>query len=181
MELGETNLNCQIPSMRNLAEGGAPCPPASSLRKTKLFIRRNMSPKIERSLKNFTNDLLNWLFSLLGKPAKPAAPPVHSASVPLKPGDLVRVRSRAEIESTLNNWRQLKGCAFMPEMAPYCDTTQRVWKRMERFVDERDLRVKRSKGIILLEGVLCQGTAEFGSCDRSCFVFWREEWLEKIQ
>jgi hypothetical protein len=27
---------------------------------------------------------------------------------------------------------------------------------------------------------MCKGTAEFGTCDRSCFVFWREEWLEKI-
>ena len=69
----------------------------------------------------------------------------------------------------------------MPEQEQYCGTTQRVHKRMERFVDERDLRVKRTKGIILLEGVMCQGTADFGSCDRSCFYFWREEWLEKIE
>ena len=68
----------------------------------------------------------------------------------------------------------------MPEQEQYCGTTHRVHKRMERFVDERDLRVKRSRGIILLEGVMCEGTAEFGSCDRSCFYFWREEWLEKV-
>jgi hypothetical protein len=69
----------------------------------------------------------------------------------------------------------------MPEMAQYCGTTQRVLKPMKRFVDERDLLVKKSRGIILLEGVMCQGTAEFGNCDRSCFVFWREEWLEKTE
>jgi hypothetical protein len=51
---------------------------------------------------------------------------------------------------------------------------------MKQFVDERDLRVKKVSGIILLEDVRCQGTAEFGSCDRSCLYFWREEWLEKI-
>ncbi len=181
MELQETNLNCQIPSMRSFAEAGAICPSASPLRKAKLFLRRSISPRTERSLKNFTNDLLNRFFAFVGKPPKPAAPPVAIASAPLEPGDVVRVRSRAEIEATLNHWRQLKGCAFMPEMAPFCGSTQRVLKRMERFVDERDLRVKKSKGIILLEGVLCRGTAEFGSCDRSCFVFWREEWLEKIQ
>jgi len=65
-------------------------------------------------------------------------------------------------------------------MAEYCGTTQRVLKLMKRFVDERDLRVKKSSGIILLEGVMCKGTADFGSCDRSCFYFWREEWLEKV-
>jgi hypothetical protein len=27
---------------------------------------------------------------------------------------------------------------------------------------------------------MCQGTKDFGRCDRSCFFFWREEWLEKL-
>ena len=68
----------------------------------------------------------------------------------------------------------------MPEMDQYCGTTQRVLKPLERFVDERDLRVKTSRGIVLLDGVVCQGTADFGRCDRCCVMFWREEWLEKI-
>ena len=54
------------------------------------------------------------------------------------------------------------------------------FKPLARFVDERDLRVKKSSGIVLLEGVRCQGTADFGRCDRSCLLFWREEWLEKV-
>jgi len=52
---------------------------------------------------------------------------------------------------------------------------------MNRFVDERDLEIKNSAGIILLDGVICAGTAEFGPCDRSCMHFWREEWLERIE
>jgi hypothetical protein len=51
---------------------------------------------------------------------------------------------------------------------------------MEKFLDERDYRVKKCKGIILLEGAICGGTAYFGRCDRACFFFWREEWLEKL-
>jgi hypothetical protein len=98
----------------------------------------------------------------------------------LKPGDWVIVKSKEEIKETLNNWNQLKGCAFMEEMWPYCGTKQRVLKRVERFLDERDYLVKKCKGIVLLEGVMCQGTKDFGPCDRSCFYFWREEWLEKI-
>jgi len=98
----------------------------------------------------------------------------------LKPGDWVIVKSKEEIKETVNNWNQLKGCAFMEEMWPYCGTKQRVLKRVERFLDERDYLVKKCKGIVLLEGVMCQGTKDFGPCDRSCFYFWREEWLEKI-
>ena len=68
----------------------------------------------------------------------------------------------------------------MNEMTAFCGTTQVVLKRVGRFVDERDLRVKTSRGIVLLEGAMCQGTADFGGCDRSCLYFWREEWLQEI-
>ena len=139
-----------------------------------------MSPSLERIFKGKTNTLMNWISKKKGKPVKPARV-IHNPSLEyLQTGDRVRVRLQEEIESTLNNGHQLKGCTFMPEMAAYCGTEQRVLKAMRRFVDERDLRVKKSSGIVLLEGLMCQGTADFGSCDRSCFYFWREEWLEKI-
>jgi hypothetical protein len=98
----------------------------------------------------------------------------------LQPGDTVRVRTLEEISATLNYWGQVKCCGFMQEMAEFCGTTQKVHKRLERFVDERDLQVKKSNGIVFLENVICRGAKDFGSCDRTCFHFWREEWLEKI-
>lgn len=173
-------LNCQMPCLQVLAEGIAPGPSESLSRTLKLIIRRRLSPTGERRLKNRTNDLMNRLYQWAGMGTKPSISPVTIVSLGLQAGDWVRVRSLKEIESTLNHWRQLKGCTFMPEMGEYCGSTQKVLKPMKRFVDERDLRVKKSNGIILLEGVMCRGTAEFGPCDRSCLVFWREEWLEKI-
>ena len=98
----------------------------------------------------------------------------------LQPGDLVRIRSKEEIHATLDHWNQRRGCAFLDEMWSYCGTHRRVFKRVERFLDERDYITKRCKGIVLLEGLICEGTKHFGPCDRSCFYFWREEWLEKI-
>jgi hypothetical protein len=109
-----------------------------------------------------------------------AATPRADAAVRLRAGDLVRVRGKGEIRATLDRWNRLNGCAYLEEMSLYCGTTQRVFKRLERFLDERDYRVKKCRGIVLLEGVFCHGTADFGNCDRSCFFFWREEWLEKI-
>lgn len=181
MKLEETQLSCQIPYLQLVTEGIVQGPPESLSRRMKLMIRRRLSPGKERALKNRTNDLMNRFCELTGRSTKPSASLANVLSAGLQAGDWVRVRSLAEIEATLNQWRQLKGCTFMPEMAEYCGTTQRVLKPMKRFVDERDLRVKKSNGIILLEGVMCKGTAEFGSCDRSCFVFWREEWLEKVE
>ena len=175
------SYECQIPGLQCISEGLAEPPPRSLSKRLKLVLRRHLSPRQERALKTYSNNLVNWFSRLTHRGNKSSAPVAHTTAPSLKTGDLVRVRSGGEIQATLNHWRQLKGCTFMPEMEQYCGTVQRVLKPMERFVDERDLRVKKCKGIILLEGLHCQGAADFGRCDRSCFFFWRQEWLEKIE
>jgi hypothetical protein len=180
MKVPDHTADCQIPCFQQMAEGNAELPPQSLTRRLKLMMRRRMSPQTERRFKARTNDLMNRLGRIMGKPELPMARPAGGSTDYLKAGDWVRVRSRVEIDATLNHWRQLRGCTFMSEMDQYCGTTQQVLKRLERFVDERDLRVKTSTGIVLLDGVVCQGTADFGRCDRCCVLFWREEWLEKI-
>ena len=106
----------------------------------------------------------------------------HSASLQqhLQAGDKVRVKSKEEILSLLDPWLEQKGCGFMEEMWIHCGTEQVVRKRVEKFLDEATLRMRTSQGIVILEGLMCEGTMDFGRCDRSCFYFWREEWLEKI-
>jgi len=130
--------------------------------------------RVRRSLKRrfrYVMNLFTWHRS-----AESALAPAP----PLKPGDLVQVKSETEIRATLDNWNQLNRCGMMEEMLQYCGTTQRVLKRVERFLDERDYLMKKCKKIVLLEGVWCPGTVDFGPCDRGCHFFWREEWLEKI-
>jgi hypothetical protein len=100
---------------------------------------------------------------------------------PLVAGQRVKVRSREEIQATLDHWNYLKGCGFMEEMWPYCNTIHRVYKPVHRFIDERDHRLKKTRGIVFLEGVHCEGTIDYGVCDRNCYFFWREEWLEKVE
>lgn len=112
------------------------------------------------------------------EPARGGPPAEPGATTVLEPGITVRVRSREEIEATLDPWRQLRGCSFMPEMGIYCGTRQRVLKPVRQFVDERDYRMKKARDVYLLEGLMCEGTATFGPCDRGCLYFWRREWLE---
>lgn len=97
-----------------------------------------------------------------------------------QPGDRVRVRTKEEILPTLDFERKFHGCTFLDCMWQFCGTTQVIYKPMVRFLDERDFKFKKTRGIVLLEGVFCDGILEFGHCDRSCFLFWREEWLEKL-
>jgi hypothetical protein len=123
--------------------------------------------------------LFDW-FSRSDWRTKPSAPATKTTGTSLKVGGLVRVRSKEDIQATLSDRQDLQGCKFVSEMWPYCGTTQRVFKRVERFLDERDLRVKKCSGIVLLEGLMCRGSAYPKGCDRSCFFLWREEWLERI-
>ncbi len=182
MEESQGPANCQIENLPVMFERYAPIPPESLPRRLRLAVRRRLNARQVRSFKTMSSRWFDNVLSFLGrKRQEPVAihDPYTSA---FRPGDMVRVRSREEIQATLNHWGQLKGCMFMPaEMSPYCGTVQRVFKPMERFVDERDYHVKKASGIILLEGLHCKGTSDYGRCDRSCFYFWREEWLEKIE
>ena len=137
--------------------------------------------RIRRAVKRrfqYSRNLLVEL-GILQRPAEEANAAAAQTDM-LDAGDLVRVRTWPEIRSTLNNWNQLKGCAFMEEMQEYCGTEQRIFKRVDNFLDERDYLMKKTKNIYLLKDVLCEGTRDFGPCDRSCFFFWRREWLERI-
>lgn len=180
MKTTDARVDCQLPNLGRISEAVADSPTPSLSRRLKLMIRRHLSPQAERRFKTRTNTLMNWMCRVRGQPERPLIRPAADSRIHLQAGDWVRVRSRADVDATLNHWRQLRGCTFMPEMDVYCGTIQRVLKPLERFVDERDLQVKTSRGIVLLEGVTCQGTADFGRCDRACVLFWREEWLEKI-
>ena len=100
---------------------------------------------------------------------------------PLQPGDIVRVKSKEEIAQMLDDEDRFKNVLFMKEMWPLCNTKQKVLRRVEYFYDECALLMRRCKNTVLLEGLQCSGDMHWKhKCDRSCYFFWREEWLEKI-
>ena len=172
---------CQIPCLPHFSTGNADFEPQPLVLRVKRVLARPWNYHVKKYLKRFQRFVQER--KNRSKPVNPVQTiEAHGPESPvLKPGDWVRVRSREEIQSTLNSWKELKGCAFLEEMWQYCGTTQRVLQSMQRFLDERDYKVKKCNGIILLEGVLCHGTPVFGRCDRCCHLFWREEWLEIVR
>lgn len=136
--------------------------------------------RLRRIIKRRIRYLLNRLDKTTGEKNTASIVIDNTLDEPLQAGDFVRIRSKEEIQATLDHWNRSNGCDIMEEMWVYCNTMQKVYKRVERFLDERDYRVKRCNGIVLLERIVCQGTIDYGPCDRSCFFFWREEWLEKV-
>ena len=167
---------CQLPCIPKFEASVADYPDQAIM----VTIKRSLSYPWNSHVKKWLKKFHHFSTGMTGDFARKEAVITFTHEVSLKEGDRVRVRSMAEIRSTLDPFSELKGCAFLPEMHQYCGTEQRVFKSMQRFMDERDYKLKKTKGLILLENNFCQGTPVFGKCDRSCFLFWREEWLEKI-
>jgi len=65
-------------------------------------------------------------------------------------------------------------------MEQYCGLSQRLLKLVVGFVDFRDLTVRNTREIVILENITCKRTTTFEPSDRNCLFFWREEWLKKI-
>jgi hypothetical protein len=97
--------------------------------------------------------------------------------VPLRPGDLVEVRSLAEILGTLDARGRLDGLPFMPEMAAHCGRRFRVRRRVDKIYDwVQTNRLRRLRGVVMLEDLTCDG-ASHGGCQARCLVLWKEAWL----
>lgn len=104
-----------------------------------------------------------------------------TGSIGLQPGELVRIRSRSEIERTLNTDLRNRGLGFDAEMTRFCGRTARVARRVERIIDERTGRMLHMRNpCIVLEGIVCEGAYSV-NCPRSIPAYWREVWLERVE
>ncbi len=119
-----------------------------------------------------------WWFRRHGPAAKPRPPLEAETESTLQPGDYVQVKSLAEIELTLDSYGATRGLKFLPDMARFCGRRFRVFKRLQTIFLEESRQVRKLKNTVLLENALCDG-AEY-HCDRSCFYYWREIWLTKL-
>jgi hypothetical protein len=98
----------------------------------------------------------------------------------LQPGELVRVKPKAEIMKTLSTDLRNRGLGFEEEMARHCGREARVLRRVERCIDEGTGRLLHMQNpCIVLEGTVCEG-AYNANCPRSIYAFWREIWLERV-
>lgn len=101
----------------------------------------------------------------------------NSNSQPLRPGELVEVRSAGEILSTLDAKGTVDKLPFMPEMLAFCGRQFRVSRRaFKTCVDDGDMR--KLDDTVLLEEVRCDGASHAG-CDRGCLIFWKTAWLKR--
>lgn len=118
-------------------------------------------------------------FAFKNKPTDPNVVAVGETSN-LQPGDWAEVLSAKEIFATLGAQGKLRGLRFTPEMTKFCEKQFRVYKLLSKIILEATGELRKIKTpTVLLEGVFCDGSAH-ADCDRSCFCFWREQWLRKV-
>jgi hypothetical protein len=92
-------------------------------------------------------------------------------------GDLVEVRSPAEILATLDASGALDGLPFMPEMAAMCGRRFTVERRAERVCDTVHYSgTRRLADAVFLEQERCNGKSH-GGCQAECRILWKEAWL----
>ncbi len=81
----------------------------------------------------------------------------------LRVGDMVEVRSAAEIRATLDDRGELESLPFMPEMVAFCGKRLSVHKVAHKICDTISRSgMRRMTGAVYLTGARCDGAAHGG-------------------
>jgi hypothetical protein len=115
--------------------------------------------------------------------AIPVGKPTPTGRLHLSPGELVRIKSRSEIERTLNTRRLNRGLSFDEEMSAHCGDVGRVRRLVTRIIDEGTGTMREMENpCVTLEGMFCK--AEYSRdrllCPRAIPPYFREIWLERV-
>jgi hypothetical protein len=85
---------------------------------------------------------------------------------PLRPGDVVEVRSAAEILATLDGDAALDRMPFMPEMVPHTRRRYRVTRRVDKICDTiAATGSRRMHATVYLEDLRCDGSGHGGAAN----------------
>jgi hypothetical protein len=104
--------------------------------------------------------------------------PTPAVSLGLRPGERVRVKSRADILATLDARGFNRGMAFLREMLRFCGRRFTVLARTERII-ECDAGAHHLKDTVILDGTVYDSLARLGIM-REEHLFWHECWLERV-
>jgi hypothetical protein len=95
-------------------------------------------------------------------------------------GEVVEVKSFAEIAATLDASGCLDGLPFMAEMARFCGQRVRVFRGVDKVYDYgRTKLMRRMDDAVALTSLRCQG-ALHGGCQAACYLIWKTAWLRPV-
>ena len=103
-----------------------------------------------------------------------------STERPLRPGDIVEVRSPEEILATLDEDGTLDSMPFMPEMVRYAGRRFTVTRRVDKICDTiAATGSRRMHATVYLDDLRCDGSGH-GGCQAGCLIYWKEAWLRRV-
>jgi hypothetical protein len=101
------------------------------------------------------------------------------AELNLQPGELVEIKSAAEIQATLDTQGRNRGLSFEAEMAAHCGRRYHVAAPVRTIIAEETGKMVQLSNTVILEGVVCQGIC-VKNCPRANPLYWREIWLKRV-
>ena len=114
--------------------------------------------------------------------------PTPKQSLNLQPGEIVRVKSQAEIVGTLDYKMSNRGLSLCHEMMRCCGREAGVRARVDRMINEQTGVMREISDTVTLSSMIgCGGLGEEclcydepGDCPRGELMYWREIWLERV-
>lgn len=107
--------------------------------------------------------------------------PFRPKTRPLRPGDVVEVKSAAEILATLDGEASVDKMPFMPEMLQYAGRRFTVSRRVDKICDTISYTgSRRMLNTVYLENLRCDGSGHAG-CQGGCMLYWKEDWLRRLE
>jgi len=99
----------------------------------------------------------------------------------LRAGDVVRVKTPAQIAIELEEDGTSAGMPFMHEMLSACGGTYTVAKSAHKTCDSAaSAKLRGLDATVHLDGLRCDGSAH-GGCQLGCLLYWKTAWLESAR
>ena len=109
-----------------------------------------------------------------GKEIKTPAISLH-----LQQGDIVQVKTRKEIEATIDVEGKNRGLRIDYEMLRHAGKQFRVLRRVDRIILETNGKMRPIQNTVLLNNAACEGLCR-RACARGSHPMWREAWLKRV-
>lgn len=98
----------------------------------------------------------------------------------LQPGELVEIKSEAEILDTLDSRGRNRGMICDRGLTQYAGRKYRVKNRLDRIICEPTGEMRAMQGTVILDGLNCHcWWRRVGGCPRDDFMYWREIWVKR--
>lgn len=132
---------------------------------------------LARMVVNRARKLIGWreLGFLAGTGRKHA-----KGNLGLRDGEMVLVRSAAEISQSLDATGRNNGLTFEPDMLALSGRCLRVGPPIRKMIHEETGKMIELTSTVALDGVLCSGL-HARNCPRANPLFWREAWLKRSE